>query len=105
MEDSINYSISVDELFLLPKVYLMAFIILMRMSPMTKLRMQIPLCRMAYMPMFWPILEFDLKKLEQEFVHENQEWSCVFYVSLTNETSGEHIVIEEDKRAWGPLWN
>jgi hypothetical protein len=57
------------------------------------------------MPMVRPTLKFDLKKLEHEFVHGCREGSCVFYVSLTNETGKECIVIEEDKRAWGPLWN
>jgi hypothetical protein len=57
------------------------------------------------MPMVWPTLEFDLKKLEQEFVHGYREGSCVFYVSLTNESGEECIVSEEDKRTWGPLWN
>ena len=57
------------------------------------------------MPMVWPTLEFDLKKLKQEFVHGYREGSCVFYIALTNESGEERIIIEEDKRAWGPLWN
>jgi hypothetical protein len=60
---------------------------------------------MVYMPMVWPTLESDLKKLEQDFVHGYYEGSCVFYVSLTNESGGERTIREEDKRAWGPLWN
>jgi hypothetical protein len=57
------------------------------------------------MPMVRPTLDSDLKKLEQEFVHGYREGSCVFYVSLTNESSEERFVSEEDKRAWGPLWD
>jgi hypothetical protein len=57
------------------------------------------------MPMVRPTLDSDLKKLEQEFVHGYREGSCVFYVSLTNESGEERFVSEEDKRAWGPLWD
>jgi hypothetical protein len=69
LDDDIDYSISKDELCLQQKVNLVASINTMRMMPMPKSRMRIPLCMMVYMPMIWPTLDSDLKKLEQEFVH------------------------------------
>ena len=60
----------------------MATINSMQMGPVSKYRMQIPLCKMVYMPMVRPTLESDLKKLKQEFVHGYREGSCVFYVAL-----------------------
>jgi hypothetical protein len=105
LEDNIDYSISEDELRLQQKVNSVAAINSMRMRPVPKSRMRIPLCRMVYMPMVWPTLDSDLKKLEQEFVHGYRDRSCVFYVSLTNESGEERFVSKEDKRAWGPLWD
>ena len=60
---------------------------------------------MVYMPMVRPTLESNLKKFKEEFVHGYREGSYIFYVSLTNESGRKCIVIKEDKRAWGPLWN
>jgi hypothetical protein len=81
LEDDIDYSISEDELRLQQKVNSVAAINSMRMRSVPKSRMQIPLCRMVYMPMVRPTLDSDLKKLEQEFVHGYREGS------------------------WGPLWD
>jgi hypothetical protein len=105
MDDDINYNISEDELRFQQKVNLVASINSMRMSLVLKSRMQISLCRIVYMPMVWPILDFDFKKLKQEFVHGYRDGSCVFYVFLTNETGKEYFATEEDKRTWGLLWN
>jgi hypothetical protein len=105
LEDDIDYNITEDELRLQQKVNSVATINSMRMGLVSKCRMRIPLCRMVYMPMVRPTLESDLKKLEQEFVHGYCEGSCVFYVALSNESGEERTVTEEDKRAWGPLWN
>jgi hypothetical protein len=57
------------------------------------------------MPMVQPILDLDLKKLEQEFIHRYRDWSCIFYDSLINEHGEEGFVTKEDKHAWSPLWN
>jgi hypothetical protein len=105
LEDDIDYSISEDDLRLQQKVNSVAAINSMRMRPVPKSRMRIPLCRMVYMPMVRPTLDSDLKKLEQEFVHGYREGFCVFYVFLMNESGEERFVSEEDKRAWGPLWD
>jgi hypothetical protein len=104
-EDDIDYSIWEYELHLQQKVNLVASINSMRMSPVAKSRMRIPLCRMVFMPMVQPTLDSDLKKLGQEFVHGYWEGTCVFYVSLINETGEECFVSEEDKHVWGPLWD
>jgi hypothetical protein len=77
----------------------------LRISPRESSRLDVPLCRLMYMPLVRPTLQSDIKRLEAEFTHGYRPGSTVFYVSFTNDVGDECFVTDEDKKDWGPLWN
>ena len=76
----------------------------MRISPKDASRLDIPLCRMLYMPLVRSTLVTNIKKLETEFSHGYCPNAPVFYVSICNEKGEERSLTDEDKRIWGPHW-
>src|SRR5450759_494978 len=72
----------------------------MRISPKEASRFDIPLCRMIYMPLVWPTLASDIKRLEAEFSHGYRAGASVFYVSICNDRGEERSVTSEDTKGW-----
>jgi len=68
-------------------------------------RMKIPLCRMVPMPMARPTLACNLTLLENQFSGSYEEGARVFYVSMCDEDGYSGVFSEEEKAAWGPIWN
>jgi hypothetical protein len=75
----------------------------MRINPKEASRFDIPLCRMIYMPLVRPTLEYDIKHLEAEFSHGYRHGASIFYVTLCNERGEERAVSEAEMRNWDPL--
>jgi hypothetical protein len=76
----------------------------MCINPKEASRFDIPLCRMIYMPLVRPTLEYDIKRLEAKFSHGYRHGASVFYVTLCNERGEERSVSEAEMRNWDPLW-
>jgi hypothetical protein len=76
----------------------------MRINPKEASRFDIPLCRMIYMPLVRPTLDYDIKRLEAEFSHGYRHGASVFYVTLCNERGEERSISEAEMRNWDPLW-
>jgi len=60
---------------------------------------------MIPMPMVRPTLEYDLTILENQFSRGYDEGTRIFYVSIADEQGQTATFTEEEKSAWGPLWN
>jgi hypothetical protein len=56
------------------------------------------------MPLVHPILAYDIKKLEAEFIHGYCPRAPLFFVSICNEHSEERSVKDEDTSNWGLHW-
>jgi len=54
--------------------------------------------------MVQPVLECDIKRLQEEFVHGYIHGFFVFYLSVTNEQGETEKVSNAKRDAWGPLW-
>jgi len=52
-----------------------------------------------------PTLECDLTILENQFSCGYDEGARVFYVFIADEQGQTATFMEEEKSAWGPLWN
>ena len=77
----------------------------MRIQPMEKSSMRIPLCRLIHMPLVRPTLRSDVTKLMAAFQFGYRAGSATFYVSTANESGENRFVSSKDKREWGELWN
>jgi len=76
----------------------------LRIRPLSKSRLSIPICRLEPLPLVRPILEFDVQLLENEFLNGYREGDRVLYVSIVNDR-GESLCVTEDKlSSWGPIW-
>ena len=76
----------------------------LRILPLEKSRMKIPLCRMTKMLFVRPSLKTDIEKLEADFLHGYREGDRVFYVSMFNATGTVLEVSEVEKATWDPIW-
>jgi hypothetical protein len=77
----------------------------MRILPVEKSSMRIPLCRLIHMPLVRPTFRSDITKLMSAFQFGYRAGSATFYVSTTNESGDNRFVSTKDRREWGDLWN
>jgi hypothetical protein len=103
-QDEAILKLNEDELRELQKVDSIQCIEVMRILPKEVSRLDIPLCRMVYMPLVRPTLAIDIKRLEADFIHGYRPGAPVFYVSICNEKGEERSVKDEDTSNWGPHW-
>jgi hypothetical protein len=76
----------------------------LRIRPLSKSRLSIPICRLEPLPLVRPILEFDVQLLENEFLNGYREGDRVLYVSIVNDR-GKNLCVTKDKmRSWDPIW-
>ena len=76
----------------------------MRIQPVEKSSMRIPLCRLVHMPLVRPTLRSDVTKLMAAFQFGYRAGSATLYVSTTNESGDNRFVSAKDRREWGELW-
>ena len=76
----------------------------MRQEPVSKVVLQIPLCRMIHMPMVRPTLRCDVVKLMGAFRYGYKPHSGVIYVSVTDDEGHIRVVTQEDVQQWNPCW-
>ena len=77
----------------------------MRIQPVQKSSMKIPLCRLVHMPLVRPTLRSDVTKLMAAFQFGYRAGSATLYVSTANESGENRFISAKDKREWGELWN
>ena len=77
----------------------------MRIQPVEKSSMRIPLCRLIHMPLVRPTLRSDVTKLMAAFQFGYRAGSATLYVSTANESGENRFISAKDKREWGELWN
>ena len=77
----------------------------MRIQPVQKSSMRIPLCRLIHMPLVRPTLRSDVTKLMSAFQFGYRAGSATLYVSTANESGENRFISAKDKREWGELWN
>ncbi len=77
----------------------------MRIHPVVKSSMRIPLCRLLHMPLVRPTLRSDVTKLMAAFQFGYRPGSASLYVSTANESGENRFISAKDKREWGELWN
>jgi hypothetical protein len=73
----------------------------MRIHPVQKSSMKIPLCRLIHMPLVRPTLRSDVTKLMAAFQFGYRAGSATLYVSTTNESGENRFVSAKDRREWG----
>jgi hypothetical protein len=76
----------------------------MRIQPVQKSSMKIPLCRLIHMPLVRPTLRSDVSKLMAAFQFGYRAGSATLYVSTTNESGDNRFISAKDRREWGELW-
>ena len=76
----------------------------LRIKPVEKSRMRIPLCRLFCYPKVRPIIETDVCKLANEFVKGYREGDRVLYVSPYSKNGKKKPVHVDDKIWDNPLW-
>ena len=76
----------------------------LKIQPISKFRLHVPLCRLISMPLVRPTMRSDVKRLEAEFVHGYRDGDRVFYISMTSDTGEEKLVTPGDEEHWGPHW-
>jgi hypothetical protein len=76
----------------------------MRIQPVEKSSMRIPLCRLIHMPLVRPTLRSDVTKLMAAFQFGYRAGSATLYVSTTNESGENRFISTKDRREWGELW-
>ncbi len=77
----------------------------MRIQPVEKSSIRIPLCRLIHMPLVRPTLRSDVTKLMAAFQFGYRTGSATLYVSTANESGENRFISAKDKREWGALWN
>lgn len=95
---------SANEMRLLHKNDCIAVINRLRNVPVAKSRLNIPLCRLICCPLVRPIIEQDVRKLENEFVKGYRVGDRVMYVSLYDAKDKLSMVSDEDKFWSNLLW-
>jgi len=76
----------------------------MRIQPVEKSSLRIPLCRLIHMPLVRPTLRSDVTKLMAAFQFGYRAGSSTLYVSTTNESGDNRFFSAKDRREWGELW-
>ena len=76
----------------------------LRIRPVEKSRLRIPLCRLSCYPKVRPIIETDVCKLANEFVKGYREGDRVLYVSPYSK-NGKQRMVKDDDAVWdNPHW-
>lgn len=76
----------------------------LRNKPVEKSRLRIPLCRLRRYHKVCPILEADVKKLENEFTRGYREGDRVLYVSLYDDGDKDLLVDDKIVTSWNSHW-
>ena len=76
----------------------------LRVRPVEKSRIGIPLCRLRALPLVRPINLLDVQRLENEFVTGYQDGDRVLYVALHNHKDEDLKVTEAISSTWDPFW-
>lgn len=69
-----------------------------------KCELLIPLCRMVALPLVRPILQTDIRRLEQDFIDGYRGGDRCFYVSLTNDQGVSKDVTPMIMETWNTSW-
>jgi hypothetical protein len=75
-----------------------------RIQPLRKSRLLVPLCRMVAMAKVRPVGEMGVQHLEREFVKGYRDGDRVMYISMFNTEEMSMDVTEEMKAKWSPCW-
>ena len=70
----------------------------------TKCQLLIPLCRMVALPLVRPVLQSDIRRLEQDFWSGYQGGDRCFYVSTTNDQGTSMDVTDDVTATWNEHW-
>ena len=88
----------------LKKINFNYFINGLRIQPLSKSRLSIPICHLESLPLVRLFPEFDIQLFENEFLNGYIQSDCVLYVSIVND-SGKRLCVTEDKlSSWDPIW-
>ena len=68
----------------------------LRIRPLSKSRLSIPICHLESLPLVRPFLKYDIQLFENEFLNGYREGDRVLYVSIVN-NSGKRLCVTEDK--------
>jgi hypothetical protein len=74
------------------------------MRPCDLSRMKIPLCRLIPLPLVRPVLQSDMKHLENDFIFGYNDGDRVMYVSLTNDRGQKQAISDDIKNGWDEHW-
>jgi hypothetical protein len=82
-----------------------SFIRSLYFKPVTrKCELLIPLCRMIALPLVRPILQSDIRRLEQDFIDGYRGGDRCFYVSTTNDQGASMDVSSVVSDSWSSHW-
>lgn len=95
---------SAHEMRLLHKNDCVGIINRLRNAPQAKSRLRIPLCRLITCPLVRPIIEQDVRKLENDFARGYREGDRVIYVSLYDKAQKTTPVTGSEEVWQNPLW-
>jgi hypothetical protein len=70
----------------------------------TKCQLLIPLCRMVALPLVRPVLQSDIRRLEQDFWSGYRGGDRCFYVSTTNDQGTSMDVTDDVTATWNEHW-
>jgi hypothetical protein len=77
---------------------------ILRIKPVAKSRMCIPLCRMRALPLVRPVNEVDVQRLENEFVTGYRDGDRAMYVSNYDNHDRTLDVTDDIHCSWSDLW-
>lgn len=76
----------------------------LRIVPVKKSRLQVPLCRMIVMDEVRAVGELDVQRLESEFVNGYREGDRVLFISAFNSLDMSCDVSDDIVESWSPIW-
>jgi hypothetical protein len=76
----------------------------LRIQPIMKSRLEIPLCRMIVMDEVRPVGKMDVQRLESEFITGYRDGDRVLYISPYNNFEKTMDLTEEEIARWSPHW-
>ncbi len=76
----------------------------LRMQPVRKSRLLVPLCRLVVMDEVRAVGELDVQKLESEFVNGYREGDRVLFISPYNNKEWTSDVTDDEVKRWGNHW-
>lgn len=86
------------------KVDTIGLINTLRIQPIMKSRLEVPLCRMIVMDEVRPVGEIDVQRLESEFMNGYRDGDRVLYISPYNNLETTRDLTEEEIATWSPHW-